>query len=96
MYPEAGTSGTQAQSLPKHDSLVELATPSFQVSSFCRAVLSKIIPDSFWGDENVRKHNKSTVMGSVDHFIRLRRFETMSLHEITQDLKVSFRKAWPE
>ncbi|RGP76336.1 telomerase reverse transcriptase [Fusarium sporotrichioides] len=89
MYPEAGTSGTQVQSLPKHDSLVELATPSSQVSSFCQAVLSRIVPDSFWGGEDVGKHNKSTVMRNVDHFIRLRRFETMSLHEITQDLKIA-------
>ncbi|KAF0638481.1 hypothetical protein FPSE5266_10706 [Fusarium pseudograminearum] len=89
MHIEAGTSGTQAQSLPGHDSLVDLATPSFQVSSFCRAVLSKIIPDSFWGDKDAGKHNKSTVMRNVDHFIRLRRFETMSLHELTQDLKIA-------
>ncbi|QPC66784.1 hypothetical protein HYE67_009015 [Fusarium culmorum] len=89
MHPEAGTSGTQVQSLPEYDSLVELATPSFQVSSFCRAVLSKIIPDSLWGDEDAGKHNKSIVMRNVDHFIRLRRFETMSLHELTQDLKIA-------
>ncbi|OBS26806.1 hypothetical protein FPOA_00749 [Fusarium poae] len=89
MYPEAGTFDTQTQSLPKHDSLEELATPPSQVSSFCQAALSKIIPDSFWGNGDAGKHNKSTVMRSVHHFIRLRRFETMSLHEITQDLKIA-------
>ncbi|RGP65641.1 telomerase reverse transcriptase [Fusarium longipes] len=89
MNPEVGTSGTQVPSLPKHESLVELATPPFRVSSFCQAVLSKVIPNSFWGDGDVREHNKSTLMRKVDHFIRLRRFETMSLHEITQDLKIT-------
>jgi telomerase reverse transcriptase len=89
MNPEAGAASTQVQPLPKHDSLVELATPSSQVSAFCQAVFSKIIPDSFWGDDTVKKHNKSIVMRSIDHFIKLRRFEAMSLHEITQKLKAS-------
>lgn len=35
-------------------------------------------------------HNKKMVLQKVDHFIRLRRFETMSLHEVIQDLKVSW------
>jgi telomerase reverse transcriptase len=51
--------------------------------------LSKVIPNNFWGGDSVQKHNKSTVMRSVDHFVKLRRFETISLHEIVQDLKVS-------
>ncbi|QGI75914.1 unnamed protein product [Fusarium fujikuroi] len=66
-----------------------LATPSSQVSSFCQAVLSKIIPRDFWGDDAVQKRNKFTIMRSVDRFIRLRRFETMSLHEITQNMKMA-------
>jgi telomerase reverse transcriptase len=90
-HSELELSSTQAPALPYHKSLVELATPSSQVSSFCQAVLSKIIPRDFWGDDTVQKRNKSTIMRSVDSFIRLRRFETMSLHEITQNMKVSVR-----
>ncbi|KAJ4159075.1 Telomerase reverse transcriptase [Fusarium oxysporum] len=48
-HSELGLSSTQAPALPYHKSLVELATPSSQVSSFCQAVLSKIIPRDFWG-----------------------------------------------
>lgn len=88
---EPGLLNTQAPALPYHKSLVELATPSSQVSSFCQAVLSKIIPGDFWGDDAVQKRNKFTIMRSVDRFIRLRRFETMSLHEIIQNMKVSVR-----
>ncbi|EMT62127.1 hypothetical protein FOC4_g10015208 [Fusarium odoratissimum] len=88
-HSELGLSSTQAPALPYHKSLVELATPSSQVSSFCQAVLSKIIPRDFWGDDTVQKRNKSTIMRSVDSFIRLRRFETMSLHEITQNMKIA-------
>lgn len=79
---------TQLLPAPKYTSLVDLATPASQVSAFCQAVLSKIIPDGFWGDGEVQLANKKTIMSKVDHFIRLRRFETMSMHEVSQDLKV--------
>ncbi|KAJ3526128.1 hypothetical protein NM208_g11338 [Fusarium decemcellulare] len=82
-------SATQVPNLPHYKSLVDLAAPASQVSTFCQAVLSKIIPHKFWGGEEVQKHNESVVMQRVDHFIKLRRFETMSLHEISQDLKVT-------
>lgn len=75
--------------LPKAGSIVELATPLSQVSAFCQAVLCKIIPSSFWGEGETRRHNTAVFLRKVDHFIRLRRFETMSLHEISQELKVS-------
>ncbi|KAF4335718.1 telomerase reverse transcriptase [Fusarium beomiforme] len=88
-HPELGLSSTQEPSLPNHESLVDLATPLSQVSSFCQAVLSKIVPKRFWGDDTIQKHNKSVIMRNVDHFIRLKRFETMSLHEITQDIKIA-------
>ncbi|KAF4996024.1 hypothetical protein FGRMN_4772 [Fusarium graminum] len=89
IHPGTEIASMQAPSLPKYESLVELATPPSQVSSFCQAVLSKIIPNSFWGNDHVQKHNKSTMMRSIDHFVKLRRFETMSLHEIIQDLKIA-------
>ncbi|KAF4468417.1 telomerase reverse transcriptase, partial [Fusarium albosuccineum] len=82
-------SATQVPNLPHYKSLVDLAAPASQVSTFCQAVLSKIIPHKFWGGEEVQKHNESVVMQRVDHFIKLRRFETMPLHEISQNLKVT-------
>ncbi|KAH6608728.1 telomerase reverse transcriptase [Trichoderma cornu-damae] len=74
--------------LPECESLVELACPTACVSAFCQAVLSRIIPDAFWGGEE-SCHNKIVFLRKVDHFIKLRRFEMVSLHEITQDFKVS-------
>lgn len=79
---------SQYPQLPQYKSLVDLAIPSSQVSVYCQAVLAKIIPDHFWGEGEVQSHNKATIMGKIDHFVKLRRFETMSLHEIYQDLKV--------
>ncbi|CAM1506740.1 Fc.00g063810.m01.CDS01 [Cosmosporella sp. VM-42] len=80
---------TQAVSLPQYKSLVDLATPITHVSAFSQAVLSKIIPDAFWGTGEMQSHNKAMIMRRVDHFLRLRRFETMSLHEVAQDLKIN-------
>lgn len=69
--------------------LVDLACPASCVSAFCQAVLSKTIPDEFWGDGDTLCHNKKSFMHKVDHFIKLRRFESMTLHEISQGLKAS-------
>lgn len=75
-----------AASLPelKCTSLTELATPASSVSAFCQAVISKVIPDGFWGE----KQNKSCFLKKVHHFIHLRRFESMCLHEVMQGMKV--------
>lgn len=73
----------------QYKSLVEIATPKAQVSAFCQAVLSKIIPDQFWGEGETQAHNKEAALKKVDHFIQLRRFESVSLHEIMQDLKIT-------
>lgn len=73
--------------LPEYQSLVELACPVTCVSAFCQAALSKIIPDNFWGSEK-NCHNNIVFLRKVDHFIKLRRFEMISLHEIAQDFKV--------
>ena len=68
--------------------IVGSACPTHHVSAFCQAVLSKIIPNELWGDGDTMFHNKTTFLRKVDHFIKLRRFESMTLHEISQGLKV--------
>ncbi|RFU75293.1 telomerase reverse transcriptase [Trichoderma arundinaceum] len=73
--------------LPENKSLVDLACPTACVSAFCQAALSKVIPDGFWGSEKGGQ-NKTVFLRKVDHFIKLRRFEMISLHEIAQEFKV--------
>ncbi|KND89489.1 Telomerase reverse transcriptase [Tolypocladium ophioglossoides CBS 100239] len=81
---------SQPISLPSKPSpLVDSACPAPHVSAFCQAVLSKIIPDELWGDGDTMCHNKTTFLHKVDHFIKLRQFESMTLHEISQGLKVA-------
>lgn len=69
-------------------SITDLATPDAQVSAFCRAVISFIVPWQFWGEGDHGKANKKAVMRSVDQFIKLRKFETMSMHAVMQSVKV--------
>jgi hypothetical protein len=61
------------------------------VAAFCRAVLSHIIPSDFWGGGHVKKENERVFYRNVDQFIGLRRFEIMSLHEVSQGIKVRSR-----
>lgn len=70
-------------------SLTELAVPVTHVSAFCQAVLLKIIPHDFWGQADVQRHNRKTFLQNVDRFVKLRRFETISLHDVTQGIKAS-------
>ncbi|PHH67919.1 hypothetical protein CDD82_1005 [Ophiocordyceps australis] len=74
---------------PMAESLVELACPHSHVSAFCQGALARILPDEMWGDSDTRHHNKKTFLHNVDRFIKLRRFESMTLHQISQGLKMS-------
>ncbi|KAL2018698.1 hypothetical protein VTK56DRAFT_472 [Thermocarpiscus australiensis] len=72
-----------------YTSLTELATPVSSVSAFCQAVMSKVIPNDFWGQvPSIQEHNKACFLKKVHHFIHLRRFESMCLHEVMQGMKV--------
>lgn len=78
-----------SKTLPsRKPSLMDYATPTAQVSAFCRSVLSTLIPNDFWGEGETQTHNKSLLMKVVDRFITLRRFETVSLHDAIQGMRV--------
>lgn len=93
----AGTAGSQTQAqtqtqaqaqVHSHTSLTGLAEPVSSVSAFCQAVLSKIIPHEFWGVGHVQEHNRVNFLRNIDRFIKLRRFETISLHDVMQGFRV--------
>ena len=69
-------------------SYLDLASPHSQVSAFCRASLSALIPKGFWGVGEAGIRNQSIVMKNIDRFVRLRRFESFSLHAAFQGIKV--------
>ncbi|KAL8770748.1 MAG: hypothetical protein Q9209_003615 [Squamulea sp. 1 TL-2023] len=87
--PMPSQTATQAESVVENEKagdaefpLVDYATPPSDVSAFCRAVMSRIIPDDFWGEGLSGDHNKAIVLRNVDLFVRLRRFESFTLHTI--------------
>jgi Telomerase ribonucleoprotein complex - RNA binding domain len=73
---------------PRKPSLIEHATPPSRVSAFCRAVLAHLIPHEFWGSGETQVHNEKILFRNVDRFITLRRFESLSLHEVSQGTRV--------
>jgi telomerase reverse transcriptase len=74
----------------RKQSMLDHSTPTEMVSAFCRAVLLRLVPSEFWGAGNTKAHNEKVFFQNVDQFIGLRKFESLSLHEVCQGLKVSF------
>lgn len=68
--------------------VVDHATPVSGVSAFCRAVLANLVPNDFWGQGVDGDDNRTVIMHQIDRFIRLRRFESLTLHAVYQSLKV--------
>ena len=84
--PISGASQVTAEA-PK-PSFFDLATPHANVSAFCRAAVAKLLPNDLWGGREMGLENKRKVMNSIDKFVKLRRHDPMSLHEVFQGLKV--------
>ncbi len=74
-------------------SMVEYATPASDVSAFCRAVLARLIPHGFWGVGKEGEENQRVIMRQIDCFIHLRKFESLSLHLVSQRLKVPLTRS---
>ena len=73
----------------EHVNFLSAATPSSHVSAFCRSVAVKVIPLGLWGDGEVAVHNRSRVLFHIDRFVRARKHESTTLHEVLEGLKVS-------
>lgn len=76
-----------SQQLDRTQTIRQASHPA-QVSAFCRAVLFKVFPNELWGRDQSEAHNKCCVMRSVDRFIRIGRYESLSLHDVLQDIKI--------
>lgn len=76
-------------STPRQPSLVDYASSVAEVSAFCRAAMKAVIPNDIWGQGSDHAQNLKQFLSCVDKFIGLRRFESLSLHEVLQGMKVS-------
>ena len=68
----------------------DFAASSGEASGFVRAVIGRVIPNEFFGNRG--SHNKDCAMRTVDRFVKLRRFESFTLHEALQGLKVESKR----
>ncbi|OKL61688.1 hypothetical protein UA08_02399 [Talaromyces atroroseus] len=69
--------------------LLDHASPTSSVSAFCRATLRKLIPHEFFGQGEDGASNLRTMMKQIDRFIRLSRFESLTLHEVCKGFKIT-------
>jgi telomerase reverse transcriptase len=71
------------------DSILTYATPTSHVSAFCRAVIRILLPGNALGMGADGEHNLAVLLGQVDRFVRMRRYESLSLHEVFQSLRIN-------
>jgi telomerase reverse transcriptase len=62
----------------------DYASSAGEVAGFVKATIKRVIPYALFGSDD----NKKLVLRMVDRFIKLRRYESFSLHEVLQGLKV--------
>ena len=71
------------------DNYASYASHSFEVAAFCKAVLRKLVRQSYWGDGDDGIHNQSIILNAITDFISKRKFESSSLHDILCNIRVS-------
>jgi telomerase reverse transcriptase len=71
------------------DSILAYATPTAHVSAFCRAVVKRVLPGNALGMGADGEHNLITLLGQIDRFVRMRRYESLTLHEVYQNLRIN-------
>ena len=71
------------------DSTFGQATLLGNVSAFCRTAIRRVFPPELLGDHEGETGNVAAIMRCVDSFVRLRRYETISLHEVVQGITLS-------
>jgi telomerase reverse transcriptase len=71
------------------DNQIENATCEASVVAFAKAVLIKFVKKSNWGQGPDGDHNSDVINQAVTDMILRRKFETLTLHEIVNQLKIS-------
>lgn len=97
-HPRTNTviSSSRETNITSAKSLLDCATSTADVSAFCRATLSRLIPSELWGIGQVGEENKNFVTCHVDRFVLARRFESLSLHALSEGLKVLTKRRYQD
>ncbi|KAJ9602431.1 Telomerase reverse transcriptase [Cladophialophora chaetospira] len=70
-------------------SFLHHATPIARVSAFCRAAISHLLPADSFGRGLEGQKNRDKIMGTINDFLEMRRFESITMHQAVQGLEVS-------
>lgn len=71
------------------DSILAHATPTAYVSAFCCAVIRRLLPGDALGVEADSEHNWSVLFAQIDHFVQMRKYESLTLHTVFQNLRIN-------
>jgi telomerase reverse transcriptase len=69
--------------------ITDLATPASRVSAFSQAVIKKVVPNAFWGEDEGGEHNKRLVLKHIHVFLHARKFESFTLQTLLEGLKIT-------
>jgi telomerase reverse transcriptase len=92
---QARSSGIQHQKVDVYrasddheTSFLPHATSAVRVSAFCRNVVKRLLPADALGTGVDGQHNWAKLSKAADDFVHMRRFETMSLHQALQGIRL--------
>ncbi|KAK6536115.1 hypothetical protein TWF281_000361 [Arthrobotrys megalospora] len=71
------------------DPMLLYVAGSHSVYTFIRAVMSNIVPLAFWGSGKSALKNRDVFFSHLEKFVKLRRYESLSLHDVMQGLKLT-------
>lgn len=80
---ESSSRGTQS------DIISCFATPVSNCAAFVKAVFNHFLPSNCFGESEDGSHNRSIILDAVEHFVRRRKFESLTLHDILQNIKIA-------
>ncbi|KAK5108265.1 hypothetical protein LTR62_008649 [Meristemomyces frigidus] len=70
-------------------STMQCASTTAEVSSYCCAITKQVFPRDLWGDAVLGRDNERSITRKIDQFVRLRRYENMSMHDVMQGISLN-------
>lgn len=86
--PTFDSSGSLRDQYDTETSFLPHSTSPEMISMFCRSVIKRLLPRNVLGTASDGAHNLRVILQRIDQFIKLRRFETLSLHQVMQGIRV--------
>lgn len=92
--PTFDSSGSLRDQYDTETSFLPHSTSPEMISMFCRSVIKRLLPRNVLGTASDGAHNLRVILQRIDQFIKLRRFETLSLHQVMQEYESNRSIGW--